>query len=145
MATTRDQIIDAVEARLALIKAASGYRTDLGYKVRTWQATPPRWEDLPVLQASDPEETLGQPAYGKHRHELTVRVEAILPGGTAAAVLRDAGADVLQAVGTDPTWGGLAVQTSGARVTIDPGAEDQVSAGVTVELSIHYETDIWGA
>lgn len=145
MATIRDQIVSAAETRFAAILVTGGYRTDIGASVRSWQATPPRWEDLPVLVVSDPEEQLSQPAYGRQRHTMTVRAEAILPGGTIISTLRAIGADILQAIGVDGTWGGLAEVTRGARVTIDPGTVESVSAGVVAEIEIMYETAVWAS
>jgi len=143
MATVRDSVVDAVETRLAAIQVSGGYRTDLGGRLRTWQTTPPDWSDLPVLLVSDPTDEMGKPAYNLVRHTLTTTVEALLPGGTALATLREYAADILEAVGADPTWSGLAIGTRATTVEIDPGEINRVNAGVAVTLEIEFETALW--
>ena len=126
MATARDTLIDAVETRLG-----------------SWQTTPPDGSDLPVLLVSDPTDAIAPPAYGKIRHTLTTVIEALLPGGTALATLREYAGDILEAVGTDPTWSDAAVATRVTTVELDPGEINRVNAGVAVTLEIEFDTALW--
>ena len=143
MSSVRGSIVAAVEARVVTIRTAAGYRTNLGLALRTWQAAPPDWTQLPVVQITDPESSAAAPAYGQVAHTISLGVEIMLPGGTAPSALRDYAADVLQAVGTDTTWGGLATTTRLTGVALDPGELQQVSAGVSVGLEVVYEAAAW--
>jgi hypothetical protein len=141
--SVRTSLMAAVATRLQAVTVANGYATGIGSSWRSWQAAPPKWDALPVLQAIDPTSAPGPVAYGKRRHALEVQVQVLLPGGTSLATLRAYAADLLAAVGTDPTWGGLAVATQPTAVSLDPGESENVSDGVSLTLEIAYETALW--
>ena len=139
----RTQIITAALARFAAIRKTAGYRTDAGLRLRAWQASPPKWEELPVLVVSDPSDKLGWAHYGARIHALELVVELFLPGGVPLETLREYAADLLQAAGVDETWGWLATASEPESITLEPGDADRVSAGVRLGLTIRGETGLW--
>ena len=140
---TRTDLMAAVEARLEGVTKANGYRTNLGEWLRTWSADAPNWDELPVLRVSDPSAEVAQALYGGLQHTVTIPVELLLPGGANPSDLRDCAADLLSAVGADPLWSGLATGSAVTAVALAPGERDRVSAGVTVSLTVTYETAPW--
>jgi len=53
--SVRQQIIDAVRARLATIRIANGYNSEIGANVLEWQTTPIPVESLPAVCMRDTE------------------------------------------------------------------------------------------
>lgn len=143
MSNTRELLIDAMETRFATIWVSNGYRTDIGHSIRPWQSSPPLWEDLPILTVKDPTDAPEPAFYDNLLHQLIAQIEIVLPGTTSAANLRDYAADVLQAIGVDPTWGDLARSTRLDAIEIEVGDEDSVGPGVTITVAIQYESAQW--
>ncbi|MFU8870287.1 hypothetical protein, partial [Natronococcus sp.] len=104
---------------------------------------PPDWSDLPVVQVQDATAEVEEPAYGRVLHKVQLTVEVLVPGGVAAADLRDYAADVAQAVGTDPTWSGLAQQTRLVDVILSVGIAGAVNAGASVGFEVELDLPLW--
>ncbi len=143
MATLWQQVSDALEAALRGIETSAGYRTDIGQRLRAWQVQPPQWQDLPVMEVRADRVEGVRFAYGKQELALGVDVMIHLPGGTSLETLRAHAADVLQALGADPTLGGLATDIRVTEIEVDPGESDRVSDGLRVSLAVVCEVDPW--
>lgn len=146
----RQQIVDKVKERLALVTTASGYQTDIGEKLTEWQLTAKDAGQLPGVDVRDGVEETVLPEGGKNsavyeRHlEFTVTAElAETTAGPANA--RKAEADIIKAVGVDPTWGGLARRTLPVtgEVVMDP--EGQRIGGARVVFRVEYSRKPWEA
>lgn len=141
--TLWQQVSEALEAALRQIGTAGGYRTEIGARLRAWRAEAPRWEDLPVMEVRAGRVEPGAEAYGRQTLRLTAEVLVYLPGGTDLGTLRDHAADVLAALGADPTLGGLVDELGVTAVEVDPGEPDRVSDGLRIEVTATVETDPW--
>lgn len=106
----RQQIVSAVETRLKTIKVVNGYETDIGLNINVWQTTDFQESELPAIDVRDPSEEVDVRG-GNHICNLTIEIEAKVSGTTSAAAMRDIIADTIKAIGTDPTFGGLAQDT----------------------------------
>lgn len=114
----RQQIVDAVKARFALITIANGYQTDIGLKQTEWNPGPrgadPEAEELPSHDIRDEDETthIENKNAGVYERQLEIiALGYVKEAGDGAALTRKALEDMIKAVGVDPTWGGLARRT----------------------------------
>lgn len=122
----RQQIVNAIKTRLQGITVANGYQTDLGNAVYEWRLTPYQSTELPCADVRDTTESV-EATVEVHIHKTTMEVKVLGSTGSLPADIRKRLADVVKAVGTDLTWGGL--------------AEDTVAAGQDL---IEAEIDITG-
>lgn len=110
----RQQLIDAVKTRFALITIAGGYQTNIGSKLREWHVTSLDTDQLDTLIIRDTIDAVlpDDPNSGKRTWNLTIIADAIF---TAAddnpAKARKAIADIKKAILVDQRWGGLARRT----------------------------------
>ena len=152
---SRQLLLDAVKARLATIRTAAGYYTDIGATVSEWRVTAFDEGELNAVTVRDPEDlpiagTIQGMNAVMDRH-LTVVIGLPFWGGSAeaAAVVRKAVADVYKAIGASDgiypgeQWGGLAMQTEDLGNTLVVRQEDQKVVGVDITIRIQYRTTKW--
>lgn len=140
--SNKQQIIDAFDALLKTILVAGGYNTDLGLNVYERIAKPLQISALPAVVYSEESGTT-QDAFAEDRHLMPVSCEIIVPGATVPKDLRAAEADIIKAVGSDRTLGGLAqdIRMIGIEVMeIDQKAE--IVGARKVNLVIDFTTEI---
>ena len=109
----RQEIVDAIKNRLSSIRTANGYGTELGLHVFEWKVTVFADSELPGVAFRDTEQTVAELTGGYRNNSLTI--EFILGAATGAStpgIVRQAIADVLRCIDSDPTWGGLAWDTA---------------------------------
>lgn len=145
MAIKRQQIVDAVETRLKTILTSNGYYTDLGNEVYVWLQRP--IEDAKTLSAIirdlEQEEITFEDQNSTHLHRKNLEVEIEIVSSSASA-LRQAEADVNKAIGTDPTWGGLAELTRPYNsVPVFPDQKERKRTGIARTIIIQYKTEAW--
>lgn len=142
--SVRQQLVTAVEAALAGIRKTNGYATNAGATLQPWRTRMlGKDEDRPALTVRDPADVIARTTYGLDSHGLTLEVEGATDGDATAADLRELAADLLKALGADPTWGGLAEDTALTGVRLDV-VQDGIPTGmVTVTAVVQYETDPW--
>lgn len=151
MAIRRQQIMEAVQAALEGISVANGYRTDIGAGVKRWRPrlaegayVPFGADELPAILAQDRRCETTPLSMQEQAHRLTVEIEARCAGGeTSDDLLRKILEDVRQAVGVDPTWGGLAVDTDPQSDEFAIVQADQTLGGVLITIVIIYHTSAW--
>jgi hypothetical protein len=114
----RQQIVDAVKTRFALITIANGYQTDIGQKQTEWNPGPrgadPESDELPGHDIRDEDETAEIKDKNSGTYSRSLEIVAlgyVKEAGDGAALTRKALEDMIRAVGKDPTWGGLARRT----------------------------------
>lgn len=106
----RDQIMLAVENRLRDILQINGYNTNLGSNVFPWELADIPDTSRPAVTCRDVSREIIQHV-ASHMHKLTIELE-MFPLSTDAAPadsIRLFIQDVVNAIGTDTTWGGLAI------------------------------------
>lgn len=142
MATSiRQQIMTAVDTRLKAMLFSNGYELDLGKSVHEWRSIPLDEGDLPAVVYRDRNEVL-EITVGRHDHRMDLEIEIILSGAAAPTDLRRAIADVVKAVGSDRTWGGLAFDTGyGESESITVVQNERRVAGAILRFVVSYVTD----
>lgn len=154
MTSRYDDILTAIQARLAGISQASGFRTDAGFQVwknLEYQTAPP---NLPCViyypgTVSDTVEGDVPPSLGEENHFLPLKIDGVIRDterGDQAEALKQ---DILRAFKSDPYFGGLTEGFSGAITSsskVVPAAEsdEMITEGflgfVEVEVTIFYVT-----
>ena len=147
----RKRIMANVGTRLATITTANGYRTNIGNNVFEWKTN--EWDTdemmgVAYMDTSNAPEYLKMSSTGGVFNntlnvELTIATQIGSGGTTNALVMasvRDAIADIYDAIRTDTTWGGLALWTlpSGDDMGVDQ--ENRTQAGANVKIAIVYRT-----
>ncbi len=147
MSSTRQQIVDAVKARFVAITTGNGYDANV-QKLAEWQLTPFEAADLTAITISDPtEETLiSDKNSGSYTRQLTIVADAVLTEADAtAARARTLLADLVKAVGVDPTWSGLARYSLPVRAEVKVDEAGQRIGGVRLEFIVEYSRKPWAA
>jgi hypothetical protein len=135
----RQEIIDALDARLKTILVANGYLTNLGQNVAEWDTTPHDPAGATLLEYRDEEAGREDVAVGVQDMILLVTLRVRTAGAAALTDMRNMLADVCTAMHADPTWGGLAGDTVQAGAAMADKAQDKdVAAGFEVKFRIDY-------
>lgn len=147
--TKRQQIVNAIETRFKTILVVGGYRTNLGDNVHVWRLSDWAKDEAPGVDIRDTDWDSDETGQGLHDHGLLIEVYVEAGGGTSPASVREMAADVLQAIGVDDTWGGLAIQTRPGKPTGGKSNEFQVGRGghtytaALMRFQVHYRTAAW--
>jgi hypothetical protein len=111
--TRRQEIVDAIKNRLASIRTANGYGTELGLHVFEWKVTAFADSELPGVCFRDTEQTVAELTGGFRNVSLTIEfILGAASGSATSSVVRQAIGDVVRCIDSDPTWGGLAWDTA---------------------------------
>jgi len=118
----RQKLVDAYKLRLAAIKTADGYETDLGLGPIEEMPVQFQAEELPALGVQDQIDSVAQEYAFEKRvmNELSLQVRIFLPRGTTAKLLRKMIADVKRALVSDPITGNRDPQVGGLAVDMRP-------------------------
>jgi hypothetical protein len=140
MSSKRQQIIDAIIARMQGISIANGYGSDLGASVHDFETNFDD-EDLPALSICDTvtENSLinDQPTATNQIDKMPVQLRIFCKSGTRAAQLRTMISDVNRAIKIDPRWENLAMFSLPKRSGIILSEEAFQIGGAAVEIEIH--------
>jgi hypothetical protein len=138
----RQSIVNAVDARLKTIKIANGYETDIGLNVNRWKAIPVSSDKEYELIYRDVScETVYLEA---HRHKLHFEVEAIIKAGSISDnQVRKMLADILKAIGVDPQWSNLAINTHPEGDEINILQTEKIIGGTIIRFAIEFRTKEW--
>ena len=148
MSTTYQQIVDKVEARMKTILILNGYLTNTGLNVYISRNVPIGPKVQYGLNIKDGPETIDDKGVsgpnGVWNRAMTLKlVFEAAESTTTDTLLRNAWTDALKAIGTDPTWSGLAILT---RAVPGEPADDQDEREImseTMELQIEFRTERW--
>jgi hypothetical protein len=148
----RQQIVNAVKERFALITTANGYQTDIGLKQTEWNPGPkgadPEADELPGHDIRDEVETtvVKDKNAGSYDRELEIVVIAELKEADATATLaRKALEDMIKAVSVDPTWGSLARRTIPLEEDINVDELGQQIGAARLKFKVEYSRRPWEA
>jgi hypothetical protein len=142
----RQQIITAMTTRFKAITTANGYATNIGLQFHEWRTSELPQDGLPAQTLRDPvdEVTLPDKDSLMHRHHLTIILDLVIgEAAEQATEARKALADVVKAIGVDPTWGGLAARTLPRREQIMTDAQGNWLGGARMEFVVEYDTKGW--
>lgn len=146
--TIRQQIVNAVEARLETILTTGGYQTNLGEHVSVWRLVPFATSDLPAIDIRDKRETSkaqGATSKQEHRLEMECYIE-VAEESTTAERARIYLADVQKAIGTTTggaagrKWSGLAIDTEPGESQMEIGQDGKIIGGIKFTFTIIYRT-----
>lgn len=151
----RQTIMDRIKARMSGIRRSAGYRTDIGRKGHEWKSTPFQDADIPGYDLRDVRDEKADAGGTRTAHTLRVEITAVVKGdeGKVPSQMRDAIADISQAIAVDPTWGLGEPDDQHRLVTsTDPISEESAEVihegkrygVVSVAVVVNYITDRWG-
>ena len=155
MSSLRQQIVDALKARLETIIAgatvtdANGgthtYQTYIGECVQIWRKEPlaegEQWfVSLRDTLSNRVEEKSG---FGQQTRRLSVIVDLVARDDVAPELIRHALLDVCVCVGVDPRLGGLCRWIDIEEESLDVLQTADLLAGSSITLSVTYKTPLW--
>jgi len=137
MPATRQLIVDALETRL---KGIATFTT-----VEVWRSSPFGLEEMPALNIRDTTDAMPYDGIGTSRrdHALTVELEVSFSGSTSAAAARQIIADVIAALGSDETFGGLAFETLVDAAEMSLEELGKILSVASINLTIRYRSEKW--
>jgi hypothetical protein len=147
----RQRILTALDTRLKTIRTSAGYETELGLNVYEWRVIDLQemelpgliWKDYAVGEA-EPATIMGDESLTEQTMDIDINIK-VQDGQDTASTIRKAIADVQKAIGTDETWGGLALMTSDNGNETERDQEDRITGNVTMRIGITYHTTRWNA
>jgi hypothetical protein len=134
MSTIRQQIIDAVTARLEGILPSGVY---------PWRKVPFSKAQVPAIAFWDTESILGEGTMQSFAHRLTVTVIGVFAASATMDDARSRQGEILAAIGSDMTWGGLAAWTEVTAQDVSLQQAGDIVTGCELILTIVYYTDLW--
>jgi hypothetical protein len=146
----RQQIISALDTRLKTILVANGYASNVGQHVYEWRSADLEESSLPGIIYRDISSGEALPvtimaADSKREFPLDVEIDIhVKTGATSApAQMRSMIADVIKAIGTDPTFSALAVMTeyNGDETSVEQ--QERTMGSATMRFRIIYRTKLW--
>jgi len=150
--TKRQQIVAALLTRMQGIRTNNtyldsagnpvSYETDAGLNVQEWPAVEVSEDDeMPAIIVRDGAEPLERGANAADVHFLSVGIECLAKGTDAPTQVRKVMGDVLNAIRSDLTWGGVAIDTN--PITFDMGSVSQENrrlGGGVVSIVVEFVT-----
>lgn len=148
----RQRILTALDTRLKTIRTSAGYETELGLNVYEWRVIDLQemelpgliWKDYAVGAAEPVTMIMGDESLTEQIMDIDITIK-VQDGQDTASTIRKAIADVQKAIGTDETWGGLALMTSDNGNETERDQEDRITGNVTMRIGITYHTTRWNA
>lgn len=140
MADKRQQIVDAIRTRLATILISNGYNTDIGRHVFEWKVKAFSEAEIPGVAFRDTDPNIRELTGGMQ--EVSLPVEFIVGASSGSAtmpLIRAAIEDVLAAINSDFTWGGLAWDTSIDTVEAFAEQEGRLTGLAKIAATVKYE------
>lgn len=140
----RQQIIDKIDTRFKAIKITGGYKTNIGNNVFDWLARDLADTELDALIYRDKRNEVSWTEFGAIANRITLEIEIkTKSGSTTAKQTRMMIEDVYKAIGTDETWGGLALITIPKSEEMDLEFSDKKIGSATITVEIEYATATW--
>lgn len=144
----RQDIITALLARFRTISVAGGYNTTPTVEEwRTFDANPGEIGDMIIVKdvscdMDDEAAEIDDNAWDTWARRLKVQVICITEGKTSSETLRDMIEDVIEAIGTDDTLGGICrIDYEGDQTDVD--RQGKTYGGTLINLGIAYRVTRW--
>jgi hypothetical protein len=140
----RQQLISAIDTRLKTITTANGYKTNAGSNVFDWLDRDLADSELDAIIYRDRSNVMDMSDFDSKMNTVVVEIQVKTKSTTTtAAQVREMIEDVYKAIGTDETWGGLALQTMPKSDDIDVQQSDKITGSGTITIEIQYESAKW--
>jgi hypothetical protein len=137
----RDDIVGAVQTRLAAITTTGGYHTTLTGKVSTWQPTPMASWGVVLLPSR--EDVVEQVTSDFWLRKLTLQIVIQVDGSTSATTVSQIIEDIYKAIGTGIQWSGSAINTTPIGFEMEVDQNEKRITGATITVEIDYRTGAW--
>lgn len=148
MPIRRQQILDAMITRFQAILVSGGYRTNAGSHCSTWYHDPNTTYDeseLPFINLRDMEDNMQPVSVNDRRmHTMDIEIHTAANGANNDSETRKQIYDIYQAIGVDPTWGALAMDTFLVKDSISVEHAEKIIAEAVVTVQVRYFTTLWG-
>lgn len=151
MSSKRQQIVDAIEARLKGIAYGLTLQLPDGpyicqntiKGVYPWHKAAFNQAQLPAIEFWDANADTSPGPASQHEHELPIILQVSTPGVQPASIARTLMQDIIAAIGSDPKWGGLAYWTdiTGHGLMVEKAGD--VIAGAQVLFTVKYRTALF--
>jgi hypothetical protein len=142
--STRASIITALDTRFKTITIANGYNTALGSAVYHWSPDNIPEEVCPALVYEDPTDKYSFATTKKTEHMLSLKIH-LKYAVTAISDVYAGIEDVMDAMGTDDTLGGLLTRTIPRGNDYSVANQGQmIIVGAEIDIDLIYETTKWG-
>lgn len=140
MKTKRQQVVEALDTLLKTILTTNGYETDLGNNVFEWRATPLAEDETPGIIWRDTADTIDL-TIGENQHNLNFEILLFAQGTTAPSTIRKMIADVVKAIGSDLTLGGLVEDIKQNSENIGTDQAERFNAVAMLTFTVIYTTE----
>jgi hypothetical protein len=140
----RQQIIDAIDIRFKTILVTGGYKTNIGQHVFDWLDRDLADSELDALIYRDKHNEITSESFDTCTNRLQAEIEIKTKSATTAEQVRLMAEDVYAAIGTDESWGGLALGTDPSSDDIDIQQADKIMGSGKIVIFINYEKARWG-
>jgi hypothetical protein len=140
--TKHQQIVAALLTRMQGILISGAYETNAGLNVQEWPAVEvSEADEMPAIIVRDSAVAVTRETNSTDLHTMVVSFECLAKGSTAPAEVRKVMGDVIKAIGTDLTYGGLAEDTNLVAHSLGQvSQEDRRLGGGEVQVQIEYIT-----
>lgn len=137
MANIRQQIVTAISQRLVSV---GDIKT-----VTVWRIADLQSSDLPAIIVRDTVDDMPADGVGNGRrdHRLNIEIEIIYSGVASAESVREGISLVLQALGADPTLGGLAYDMVPASASMDIADAAMQHSAAQMVVTVFYRSSLW--
>lgn len=146
MKPIRQQVMEAIQARLETIRVSAGYLTDVGINVFQWRdpmGEPFQPHEKPCCFLRDASSEITSLDSTVHEHALSVEIGALVDRDDAVAAMRDLEADLTKAIGADRFFGGLVKFCQPTGTQSDVKTTGERNAVVRITLEVRYLTKAW--
>jgi uncharacterized protein (DUF927 family) len=141
----RQQILDAIDTRFKTIKTTAGYKTNIGNNVFDWLDRDLADTELDALIYKDPINELSSTTITQWNNKVNLEIEVkTKSASTTAKQVRMMIEDIYKAIGTDATWGGLALRSNPVSEEISIQQQDKIVGSAKIIISIEYVKLKWG-
>lgn len=141
--SVRQIIMSAIDTRLKEILVSGGYETNIGLNVFDWRNEPLEEGDLPALIYRDVACATEITSLNHFVHRLSINILAAVSGSTPMATIRKIIADIDEAIGKTPTWGGYALNTERISDESEIQIGDKKYAGCQISILVTFRTLGW--
>lgn len=141
MSVLRQDIVSAIKSRFAALTTGGGYHNTLTGKVFLFFGRTAEAETL--IDVRDTTQRIEDLSGTKWNRTMSVSINITVVGGTSDELGRALIEDMYHAIGTDRTWGGLAIETVALGDSLDVEQEEKRVTGATVNIEILYRTGAW--
>lgn len=138
----REEILNAVEARLKTLTLSNGYSVNCGHRCDYWHDLPFEYGEAGAITYRDPEEELVE-ENRVHNCILHMEIEALAFVANPLADSEALVADIRELLSADRNWSGLAQQTRLRKISKTLETQGKTAARVMAEVDINYKVPLF--